>query len=69
MTPAEQLAYLLARADQLDREAAEHREGHARRESASVRAKKRAQARELRRCVEEMRGRRSGADVGQVGAD
>jgi hypothetical protein len=49
-------AILDARAAELDAEAADHRASHHRRESASVRAKKRAQARELRRMAAALRG-------------
>lgn len=52
MTLPDAIALLRARADELDAEAAEHREHHHRRESQSVRAKKRAQARELRRMAD-----------------
>ena len=48
----EAVATLRARADELDAQAAEHRKGHARRESVTVRRKYAAQARELRRMAD-----------------
>ena len=51
------IAMLLDRADELDGKAVDHRAGHDRRESKSVRAKYKAQSRELRRMVIEIRAR------------
>lgn len=49
---AEIVALLRAEAARYEQEAREHREGHGRNESQSVRAKKRAQARALNRAAD-----------------